>query len=41
MQKTPFFTNHDLHPKFDIQGLNNFMNLVAKDRVAWLIDIQT
>jgi hypothetical protein len=21
-QQTHFFTNHDLHPKFDIQGVN-------------------
>ncbi len=38
--QTPLFTNHGLHPRFDIQGVNNVMNLAIKDRVAWLIDIQ-
>jgi hypothetical protein len=31
-QQTPLFANHGLHPKFDIQGVNNIVsNLVAKD----------
>jgi hypothetical protein len=39
MQQTPFFANHGLHPKFDIQGVSNVVNLAVKDRVAWLVDI--
>jgi hypothetical protein len=31
MQQTPFFVNYGLHPKFDIQGLNNVMNFIAQD----------
>jgi hypothetical protein len=31
MQQTPLFANHGLHPKFNIQGVNNVVNLVAKD----------
>jgi hypothetical protein len=30
-QQTPLFANHGLHPKFDIQGVNNVMNPVTKD----------
>jgi gluconate kinase len=40
-QQTPFFANHGLHPKFNIQGVNNVVNLAIEDRVAWLTDIQT
>jgi hypothetical protein len=29
--QTPFFANHGLHPKFDIQGVRKIMNLVTKD----------
>ncbi len=39
MQQITFFANHGLHTKFDIQGVNNVMNLIANDQVAWLIDI--
>jgi len=39
-QQTPFFANHGLHPKFDIQGVNNVMNLVIEDQVAWLANIR-
>jgi hypothetical protein len=31
MHQTPFFANHGLHPKFDIQGVNNVVNPAAKD----------
>ncbi len=40
-QQTPFFANHGLHPKFDIQSVNNVMNLVVKDWVMWLANIRT
>jgi hypothetical protein len=40
-QQTPLFANHGLHPMFDIQGVNNVMNHVAKDQVAWLANIWT
>jgi hypothetical protein len=40
MQQTLFFANHDLHPRFDIQGGNNVMNLATKDWVAQLANIQ-
>jgi hypothetical protein len=30
-QQTSFFANHGLHPKFDIQGVNNVMNLATED----------
>ncbi len=41
MHQTPFFTNHGLHIRFDIQGVNNVVNLATGDWVAWLIDFQT
>jgi hypothetical protein len=25
-QQTPFFVNHGLHPKFDIQGVQKILN---------------
>jgi hypothetical protein len=31
MQQTPLFVNHGLHPKFDIQGVNNVVNIAIKD----------
>jgi len=31
MQQTLFFANHDSHPKFDIQGGNNVMNLAIEN----------
>jgi gluconate kinase len=40
MQQTPLFANNGLHPKFDIQNVNNVMNLVVEDRAVWLTDIQ-
>ncbi len=41
MQQTPFFANHGLHPKFDIQGVNNVVNPVTEDQTTWLADIGT
>jgi gluconate kinase len=41
MQQTPFFANHGLHPRFDIQGVNNVMNFIVEDRTMWLVDIRT
>jgi hypothetical protein len=29
-QQTHFFTNHDLYPKFDIEGVNKNMNPTSK-----------
>jgi gluconate kinase len=40
-QQTPFFTNHGLHPRFDIQGVNNVMNLTVEDQAMWLVNIRT
>jgi hypothetical protein len=31
MQQIPLFANHGLHPRFDIQGINNVVNPVTKD----------
>jgi hypothetical protein len=30
-QQTFFFSNHSLHLKFDIQGVNKIVNLVVED----------
>jgi len=40
-QQTPFFSNHGLHPRFDIQSVNNVMNPATEDQIVWLADIQT
>jgi hypothetical protein len=40
MQQTPFFVNHGLHPKFNIQGVNNVVNPAIEDQATWLINIQ-
>ncbi len=40
-QQTHLFTNHDLHPKFDIQGMNKIMNPTNKKWALWLVDIWT
>jgi hypothetical protein len=40
-QQTPFFANHGLHPRFDIQGVNNVVNPAIEDRVTWSTNIQT
>ncbi len=34
--QTPFFANHDLHLKFNIQGANKIMKHVAKNKALWL-----
>jgi hypothetical protein len=39
--QTPFFANHGLHPKFNIQDVNNVVNLAGEDQAMWLADIQT
>ncbi len=39
-QQTHFFTNHGLHPKFDIQGVHKVVNLITKDRTIWFVDVQ-
>ncbi len=39
-QQTPLFANHGLHPMFDIQGVNNFVNHANEDWIAWLTNIQ-
>jgi hypothetical protein len=31
-QQTPFFANHNLHPKLDIQGVNKVLNPTVKDQ---------
>jgi len=38
-QQTLFYTNHDLHPKFDIQGVNKIMNSTTKDWVMCLANV--
>ncbi len=40
-QQTPFFANHGLHPRIDIQGVNNVVNPAIEDRVTWSTNIQT
>jgi len=37
-QQTPLFTNHGLHPKFNIQGVNKIMNPTTGDWAMWLSD---
>ncbi len=39
-QQTPFFANHNFHPKFDIQGVHKVMNLAIKNQTMWLVDVQ-
>jgi hypothetical protein len=39
MQQTPFFTNHGLHPMFNIQDVNNVVNHAVKDQVVRLANI--
>ncbi len=34
--QTPFFANHDLHLKFNIQGANKIMKHVAKNKALFL-----
>ncbi len=38
-QQTPFFVNHGLHPKFDIQGVHKVVNLAVEDWTMWLVDV--
>jgi hypothetical protein len=37
--QTSLFANHGLHPRFDIQGVDNVMNPVVEDQIAWLTNI--
>jgi hypothetical protein len=39
-QQTPFFANHGLHSKFDIQGMHKIMNPTTKDQTIWLADVE-
>jgi hypothetical protein len=39
-QQTTFFTNHGLHPGFDIQSVHNVVNPIARDQALWLTDVQ-
>ncbi len=38
-QQTPFFANHGLHPKFDIQGVHKIVNPVVEDQAMWLANV--
>jgi hypothetical protein len=40
-QQTPFFANHGLHPKFDIQNVHKVVNLIVEDGAMWLANVQT
>jgi hypothetical protein len=40
-QQTSFSTNHGLHPKFDIQGVNKIVNLEAENWIMWLVNTRT
>jgi hypothetical protein len=39
-QQTPFFANHGLHPKFNIQCVQKIMNLTIKDQTMYLVNVQ-
>jgi hypothetical protein len=39
-QQTPFFVNHGLHPKFDIQGVDKVVNPIVEDRTMWLAHVR-
>jgi hypothetical protein len=41
IQQTPFVVNHGLHPKFDIQGVDKVVNLVAKDQAMRLAHVRS
>jgi hypothetical protein len=41
MQQTSLFANHVLHPRFDIQGVNNVVNPTVEDQIAWITNIRT
>jgi hypothetical protein len=40
-QQTHLFTNHGLHPKFDIQGVHKVVTLTTQDRAMWLVNVQS
>jgi len=35
-----FFSNHDLHPKFHIQGVHKVVNATFEDRAMWLANVR-
>jgi gluconate kinase len=37
--QTPFFANHSLHPKFNIQGMYKIMNITTGDQAMWLANV--
>jgi hypothetical protein len=39
-QQTPFFANHGLHLKFDIQSVHRVMNPIIEDQAMWLMDVR-
>ncbi len=39
-QQTPFFVNHGLHPKFDIQGVQKILNPTIENWTMWLVNVQ-
>jgi hypothetical protein len=39
-QQIALFSNHGLHPMFDIQGVHNFVNLIVGDPALWLTNVQ-
>jgi gluconate kinase len=39
--QTPFFANHSLHPKFNIQGVHKVVHLATKDQTMWLVDVRS
>jgi hypothetical protein len=40
-QQTPFYANHGLHPKFNIQGVHKVVNPIVEDWTMWLADVRT
>ncbi len=39
-QQTHLFTNHGLHPNFDIQGVHKVMNPTTQDQAMWLVNVR-
>jgi hypothetical protein len=38
-RQTPFFANHGLHPKFDVQGVHKVMNPTTEDQIMLLANV--
>jgi hypothetical protein len=38
-QQTPFFVNHGLQTKFDIQSKHKIMNPTTEDQAMWLENV--